>query len=101
MAKVEYQIINVRTSTGSLPDGGKYDNKNIHCYCSDSPAKKFLICGDDTCDLKCRADDFAYIMRSRSYKDSDLPGKLINPVFDRTGHVEDFTLSDPQTGEVL
>lgn len=101
MAKVEYQIINVRISTGVSSDGSKYDNRNIHCYCSDSPAKKFLVCGDDTCDLKCRSDDFTYILRSRNYKDSDLVGKYINPVFDRSGHVEDFTLTDPESGEVI
>ena len=99
MAKVDYQIINAKENKFKL-EGVEYFNIDIECYCSDSPSKKYLRCGDDTCKLKCRYDDFAYIIRAHNYKEADLPGMFIIPVFDRNGYVEDFTLCDPESGEV-
>lgn len=91
---IKYEVINVKESKF---DGA--DNVSITCYSSDQG--KYLMCGDNTESLKMRRDDFNFVMRSRGYELDNLKGKQIHPVFERFGYVEDFTLSDPETGEVL
>lgn len=94
----KYQIINVKDSRGEI-DGNKFDNKMILCYSSET--SKYLVCGDFTENLKCKADDFNYAIRAHGYDLQQLPGKMIHPVFGRNDYVTDFTLADPDTGEVI
>lgn len=96
MAK--YQIINVKESSGTF-EGNKFDNRMFMCYTDEQ--SKYLLCGENTCSLKMKADDFVYAMRSHKYNNGDLPDKIISPVFNQNGYMTDFTLSDPETGEVI
>lgn len=96
MAK--FQIINVKESSGTF-EGNKYDNRVFLCYTDDS--SKYLISGENTCSLKMKVDDFNYAMRSHKYSNGDLADKVISPQFDQYGNMTDFTLSDPETGEVI
>lgn len=93
-----YQIINVKESKGNF-EGNNFDNRVFLCYSSDSG--KYVICGENTENLKMKADDFNFVLRSHNYELSVLPGKLIVPVFGRNDYVTDFTLADPDTGEVI
>lgn len=95
---VKYYIINVKESKGSI-DGNSFDNRMILCYSSES--SKYLVCGEYTENLKMKTDDFNYAVRSHGYDLSQLPGKIISPVFGRNDYITDFTLSDPETGEVI
>lgn len=94
----KYQIINVKESKGTV-EGNQFDNRMILCYSTES--SKYLLCGEFTENLKMKTDDFNYAIRSRGYDLSELPGKIISPVFGRNDYIEDFTLSDPETGEVV
>lgn len=93
-----YIIINVKESKGSI-DGNSFDNRMILCYSSES--SKYLVCGLYTENLKMKTDDFNYAIRSHGYDLSQLPDKIITPVFGRNDYITDFTLSDPETGEVI
>lgn len=98
MAK--YQIINVKPYRGDLSNGGgQYDNEHFLCYTDET--SKYLTAGPNTDILKIRRADFDYVMRSHNYTASQLPDKVISPVFDKNGYMTDFTLSDPDTGEVI
>lgn len=89
-----YEIINLKES--KFDDA---DNVAISCYSSDKG--KYLMCGRNTETLKMKRDDFNYSMRSHGYNLDDLPGKILTPSFGRYDRLEDFTLSDPETGEVI
>lgn len=89
-----YQIINIKESKF---DGA--DNVAILCY-SDEPGK-YLLCGDNTESLKMKRDDFNFVMRSHGYDLKNVKGKNLDPKFGRYDYLEDFTLSDPETGEVI
>lgn len=98
MAK--YQIINVKPYSGDLSNGnGKFDNEHFLCF-TDAPGK-YLTAGPNTTILKIRRDDFNYALRAHGYSANDLPDKIISPIFDENGYMTDFTLSDPDTGEVI
>ena len=94
----KYQIINVKESKGNM-DGNPFDNRMILCYSSE--ISKYLLCGEYTENLKMKTDDFNYAIRHHEYDLSQLPGKIITPVFGRNDYITDFTLSDPETGEVI
>ncbi len=94
----KYQIINVKESKGVV-DGNPFDNRMILCYSTES--SKYLLCGPYTENLKIKTDDFNYVIRNRGYDLRDLPDKIITPVFGRNDYITDFTLSDPETGEVI
>lgn len=89
-----YEVINLKESNF---DGA--ENVSFSCY-SSAPGK-YLMCGRNTESLKMKRDDYNFVMRSHNYNLDDLPGKIITPSFGRYDYVEDFTLSDPQTGEVI
>lgn len=93
-----YQIINVKISSGKY-EGVDFDNRIFLCYTSDN--SKYLVCGDNTDTLKMRKDDFIYCMKSKNLQESQLPGNMISPVFDKNGYMIDFTLTNPDTGEVI
>ena len=92
-----YQIINVKESKGTM-EGNPFDNRMILCFSSDT--SKYLVCGAYTENLKMRTDDFNYVIRNHEYALGELEGKIISPTFDKNGYVTDFTLSDPESGEV-
>lgn len=94
----KYQIINVKESKGTM-EGNPYDNRMILCYSTET--SKYLVCGDYTENLKMKTDDFNFAVRSHNYVLSDLPGKIITPIFGRNDYITDFTLSDPDSGEVV
>lgn len=94
----KYQIINVKESKGTM-EGNSFDNRMILCYSTET--SKYLVCGEYTENLKMKTDDFNYAIRFHNYDLKDLPGKIISPVFDKNGYVTDFTLSDPDSGEVI
>lgn len=94
----KYQIINVKESKGKVDDN-PFDNRMILCYSTGT--SKYLLCGDYTENLKMKTDDFNYVIRNRGYELGGLSGKIITPVFGRNDYITDFTLSDPDTGEVI
>lgn len=94
----KYQIINVKESSGMF-EGNKFDNRVFACY-TDKECK-YIVAGENTCNLKMRVNDFVYAMRSHNYSANDLPEKILSPVFDEQGYMTDFTLSNPETGEVI
>lgn len=96
MAK--FQIINVKVSAGVF-EGNKYDNRVFLCYTDE--ASKYLVTGSNAVNLKMKVDDFNYAVRFHNYNIADFEGKVLSPVFDQNGYMTDFTLSDPETGEVV
>lgn len=94
----KYQIINVKESKGTM-EGNAFDNRMILCYSTET--SKYLVCGEYTENLKMKTDDFNFAVRSHNYDLNQLPGKIITPVFGRNDYITDFTLSDPETGEVI
>lgn len=94
----KYQIINVKESKGTM-EGNAFDNRMILCYSTET--SKYLVCGEYTENLKMKTEDFNFAVRSHEYDLSQLPGKIITPVFGRNDYITDFTLSDPETGEVI
>lgn len=94
----KYQIINVKESKGTM-EGNAFDNRMILCYSTET--SKYLVCGEYTENLKMKTEDFNFAVRSHNYDLSQLPGKIITPVFGRNDYITDFTLSDPETGEVI
>ncbi len=94
----KYQVINVKESKGNI-EGNPFDNRMILCYSTES--SKYLVCGEYTENLKMKTNDFNYAVRHHGYDLSDLPGKIISPVFGRNDYITDFTLSDPESGEVV
>lgn len=93
-----YIIINVKVSSGKF-EGVDFDNRIFLCYTNDS--SKYLVCGSNTDTLKMRKDSFVYCMKSNKLQESQLPGNVIVPVFDKYGYMTDFTLTNPETGEVI
>lgn len=93
-----YIIINVKVSSGKF-EGVDFDNRIFLCYTNES--SKYLVCGNNTDSLKIRKDDFVYCMKSKNLQENQLPGNVIVPVFDKNGYMIDFTLSKPDTGEVV
>ena len=88
-----YQVINVKES--------KFDNAdNVAILCYSSEPGKFLMGGTNTESLKMKRDDFNYVMRNRNYELGKMEGMQLNPSFGRFDYLTDFTLSDPETGEV-
>lgn len=94
----KYQIINVKESKGTM-EGNAFDNRMILCYSTET--SKYLVCGEYTENLKMKTDDFNFAVRSHNYDLSQLPGNIITPVFGRNDYIIDFTLSDPETGELI
>lgn len=96
MAK--FEIINVKVSKGVM-EGNPYDNRMFLCYTDES--SNYLVSGTNTINLKMKVDDYNYAIRFHNYNVNDLEGKIIIPVFNQNGYMTDFTLSDPETGEVI
>ena len=94
----KYQIINVKASKGTI-EGNAFDNRMILCYSSEPG--KYVICGPNTENLKMKTDDFNYAIRSHNYDVNEFEGKIMTPIFGRNDYITDFTLSDPDTGEVI
>ena len=89
-----FQVINVKES--------KFDNAdNVSILCYSSEPGKYLMSGPNTESLKMKREDFNYAMRSHNYDLAKMEGMHINPVFGRYDYITDFTLSDPDTGEVV
>lgn len=89
-----YQIINVKESNFN-------DAENVVILCYSDDKAKYLISGSNTESLKMKKDDFNFAIRSHGYDINKLEGKCISPKFGRFDYLEDFTLSDPETGEVI
>ena len=89
-----YQVINIKES--------KFDNAdNVVILCYSSEPGKYLLAGSNTETLKMKRDDFNYVMRSHNYDLAKIEGMHISPGIGRFDYLNDFTLSDPESGEVI